>query len=132
MVRQASDATDQDPYDAFIEAVQRAEGQTDLTLGHAAPLDGASSYGPNLGAGGGVSSPYISFNRTDQLALIGGGGAALGGTICIVGTPVACVVAGTIIAVATTYAIAYGRCSTAYPNLRVYLRPRPAALGCYA
>lgn len=103
-----------------------ADGYGTLTL------QDPSTMSPTIGGGGGWQHPYVSFNRTDQSALIYGGGAALVAVIC--GLPavglVACGVAGTIVAIAATYVNAYGRCSVAYPNLRVYVRTMWVG-GCY-
>lgn len=88
--------------------------------------------GPDVWGGGGLANPYVSFNRVDQAAIIAGGGAALVGAICAipaVGT-VACIIAGSIVAAASVYLAAYGRCSEAYPNLRFYVRTRTVT-GCY-
>jgi hypothetical protein len=62
---------------------------------------------------------FVSFNRTDQEALATGGGTALGAAICVVGSPVACGIAGTIIAVALVYLNNNGICGGGR-ELRIY------------
>ncbi|WP_313405627.1 hypothetical protein [Aeromicrobium sp.] len=79
-----------------------------------------------LSAGGGFTNPYISFNRTDQQALLNGSVAGIVGTICVVGTPVACAVAGAIAAVALVYLNKHGLCPSSKKNLRVYVHSRTA------
>lgn len=79
-----------------------------------------------LSAGGGWRSPYISFNRTDQQALLNGSVAGIVGTICVVGTPAACAIAGVIAAVALVYLNKYGICPSSKKNLRVYVYSRSA------
>lgn len=76
-----------------------------------------------MSAGGGFTNPYISFNRTDQQALLNGSVAGIVGTICVVGTPVACAV---IAAVALVYLNKYGICPSSKKNLRVYVYSRTA------
>ncbi|MBT1636154.1 MULTISPECIES: hypothetical protein [Clavibacter] len=64
--------------------------------------------------------PYISFNKLDQQAISAGGGAALEGTICVLGGAAACVVAGTVIAVVEIYLQNNGICG-GDGELRLYL-----------
>lgn len=99
-------------------------GGTDLQSSQVSGKPGA-----DLWAGGGIRNPYISFNRVDQSALLAGGSVVLGAAICSASPP-ACAAASTLIAIATTYVISYGRCSTAYPNLRLYIWSRTVT-GCY-
>ncbi|WP_298802272.1 hypothetical protein [uncultured Pseudokineococcus sp.] len=107
----------------------------DTTTTRTAAASGPGMKTPQyLGGGGGVTKPYVSFNRVDQAALIAGGGAALAGAICLIPAvgQVACVVAGVIVAIATTYLAAYGRCSTSRPNLRIHVYTwQRSSNGCY-
>jgi hypothetical protein len=64
--------------------------------------------------------PYISFNKLDQQAISAGGGAALEGTICVLGGAAACVVAGSVIAVVEVYLQNNGICG-GDGELRLYL-----------
>lgn len=89
--------------------------------------------GPNeLGAGwDGWKGPYISFNRTDQSALLAGGAAALSVAVCAIPGVGWASCAGLVglVTIAAFYVNEYGRCSTSKPYLRVYLTGRK---GCYA
>ena len=85
-----------------------------------------------VGAGGGILNPYVSFNRVDQAAILAGSTAAIAAAICLVSGPVGCAVAGTLIAVAATYLAEYGRCPTRKPNYRSYIYPSDRDKnGCY-
>ena len=100
---------------AFAEPTQRVEGPQ------------------HLGGGwSGWSGPYVSFNRTDQGALLAGGGAALAASICLIPAvgQVACVAAVALVAAGFYYLNESGRCPTSKPNLRVYVWDR-SHIGCY-
>lgn len=86
---------------------------------------------PLLSVGGGVTSPYVSFNRTDQAAIIAGGGAGFAAAICAIPAAgwAACGAAAAIAAAATVYLTEYGRCPTSAPNLRIYVYG--GTDGCY-
>jgi len=105
-------------YKQFVRALSAIED-------HPKKSSGTKSV-PKLSAGGGFTNPYISFNQTDQRALLNGGVAAIVGTICVVGSPIACAVAGVITAVALVYLNKYGICPKSKKNLRVYVYSRTA------
>ena len=99
-------------------------GEMELSSGEeAAPGKGDT---PQIGGGGGVFNPYVSFNQTDQKALIAGSSAALAGAICLIPAvgQVACVAAVALVAVATVYVNERGLCPKSAPELRVYVYSR--------
>ncbi|MBO9039368.1 MULTISPECIES: hypothetical protein [Curtobacterium] len=72
-----------------------------------------------LGAGSDKYGTYVSFNATDQSAIISGAGWALGAGVCAISAGTFCVVAGAIIAAATWAVTTNGiRCGS--KSLRVY------------
>ena len=72
-----------------------------------------------LGAGSDGYGPYVSFNATDQSAIISGAGWALGAGVCAISAGTFCVVAGAIVAAATWAVTTNGiRCGS--KSLRVY------------
>lgn len=72
-----------------------------------------------LGAGSDKYGAYVSFNATDQSAIISGAGWALGAAVCAISAGTFCVVAGAIIAAATWAVTTNGiRCGS--KSLRVY------------
>ncbi|MEJ8284938.1 hypothetical protein [Curtobacterium citreum] len=72
-----------------------------------------------LGAGSDKYGTYVSFNATDQSAIISGAGWALGAAVCAISAGTFCVVAGAIIAAATWAVTTNGiRCGS--KSLRVY------------
>lgn len=105
------------------------EGFGPIELPVAAEDDG--TIRPLLSVGGGVTSPYVSFNRTDQAAIIAGGGAGFAAAICAIPAAgwAACGAAAAIAAAATVYLTEYGRCPTSAPNLRIYVYG--GTDGCY-
>lgn len=99
----------------------------DVTEREFTPRSGGE-FTPNLGGGFDGLWPYVTFNQVDQTALLTGASAALVAGICLipaVGT-VACAVAGVVVAVATVYANAYGRCPNG-GDLKVYVIQRSAS-----
>lgn len=116
-----------------------AEVEKDGTLTYKVKDLGAISFPANaatkpeeIGGGGGVTKPYISFNQTDQKAIMAGSGALMTAAICAVPAVgwVACGVAGALVAVAFVYLKDRGICPKSKGNLRVYLKSR--YVGCYA
>jgi hypothetical protein len=116
----------------------RSDGTMSYTLNDGSELVMAmpqtkGKTGPNeLGAGwDGWKGPYISFNRTDQSALLAGGAAALSVAVCAIPGVGWASCAGLVglVTIAAFYVNEYGRCSTSKPYLRVYLTGRK---GCYA
>lgn len=106
------------------------EGFGEISLGAPTTKKGGTQ---DLGGGwDGWRGPYVSFNRTDQGALLAGGGAALAAGICLIPAvgQAACVVAAALVAAAFYYLTEYGRCPTSKPNLRVYVWSRSS--GCRA
>lgn len=94
---------------------------------------GSPKGGPNhLSGGGGFTNPYISFNNTDQRAILAGSGVLFTAAICAIPAVglVACAVAGAIVAAAYVYLGNRGICPSSKKNLRVYIKTRAA--GCYA
>ncbi|MFS0703455.1 hypothetical protein AB6N23_02925 [Cellulomonas sp. 179-A 9B4 NHS] len=82
---------------------------------------GTNAATPQIGGGWDTRGLYVSFNTTEQQAIAAGATAALAAAICFipgVGT-VACVVAGVVIAVATTFLVANGICRGG-KHLRIY------------
>lgn len=72
-----------------------------------------------LGAGSDGYGLYVSFNATDQSAIISGAGWALGAGVCAISAGTFCVVAGAVIAAATWAVTTNGiRCGS--KSLRVY------------
>lgn len=72
-----------------------------------------------LGAGSDGYGVYVSFNATDQSAIISGAGWALGAGVCAISAGTFCVVAGAIVAAATWAVTTNGiRCGS--KTLRVY------------
>lgn len=96
------------------------------------PTKGGKIDPDALGAGwDGWTGPYISFNRTDQAALLAGGTAALSVAVCAIPGVgwASCAALVGLVTIAAFYVNEYGRCSTSKPYLRVYLTGRK---GCYA
>ena len=93
----------------------------------ATPVVGQKNMSPMLGGGINRTGLYISFNRLDQQAIIGGAGAAIATAICFipaVGVP-ACVAAAAVVAAATVYLTNAGLCANGdelfvYVNLLGY------------
>lgn len=130
-------------YRSLLDALKKSgadtkDGMVTYTLpgygeiAFAEPTQGVE--GPqHLGGGwSGWSGPYVSFNRTDQGALLAGGGAALAASICLIPAvgQVACVAAAALVTAGFYYLNESGRCPTSKPNLRVYVWDR-SHIGCY-
>jgi hypothetical protein len=97
--------------------VSRTETLTTFDLeGTAVTFSKANRRGasetPDLNGGYDKYGMYISFNSTDQEALVNGGAVALGVAICAIPGVgwIACGVVAVIIAIATTYINAHGIC----------------------
>lgn len=91
------------------------------------PSPSGGSVPPQSGVGTKDGRIAISFNQTDQAALLGGGQALLVVAICAVG-PVACTAAGVATAFATPYLSEVGRCPS-NDELWVYFRANGPAPG---
>lgn len=72
-----------------------------------------------LGAGSNRYGAYVSFNKTDQGAIISGAGWALGVGLCAISAGTFCVVAGAILA-AATFAVGTNGIRCGNRSLRVY------------
>lgn len=84
------------------------DGGEQFVLATPQPTDLGDAITPMIGGGTDSRGQYISFNATDQSAIIAGGAAVASGLICLAG-PAACVIAGVLVAVSTTY-LADGAC----------------------
>jgi hypothetical protein len=110
--------------DGFVEAsFVRQDGATvtrvDLGEGFRFDLVQPSPQQERLGAGSDAYGAYVSFNSTDQSAIINGAGWGLGAAVCLISGGTFCVVVGAIIAAATFAVSTNGlRCGT--KSLRVY------------
>lgn len=105
--------------EAFVTFVE-PNGVGEFTLPHSySPTNGTAQ--PHIGVGAKDGRLAISFNQTDQTALLGGGQALIVAAICAVGT-VACTVAGVVAAFASSYLSEVGRCP-GNDELWVYFRP---------
>lgn len=124
LVRDLKDAGAETTSRGTIVVDVPGHGQVELSSGS----EGVPGKGdtPQIGGGGGVFSPYVSFNQTDQKALIAGSSAALAGAICLIPAvgQVACVAAVALVAVATVYVNERGLCPRSAPELRVYVYSR--------
>ena len=72
----------------------------------------------------------VYFNRTEQRYIAAGSGAAVGAAICIAGTPAACVVAATLIAIAIANVYINDRGGICSGSLRVQFLPYPGRPRC--
>lgn len=70
----------------------------------------------------------IYFNRTEQRYIAAGAGAAVAAAICIAGTPAACVVAATLVAIAGVFISDRGGICSG--RLRVQILPYPGRPRC--
>lgn len=93
---------------------------TTIDLGHDVRFDVVQEpAGARLGAGSDKYGAYVSFNATDQAAIINGAGWALGAGLCAVSAGTFCVVAGAILA-AATFAVSTNGIRCGSKSLRVY------------
>jgi hypothetical protein len=93
---------------------------TTIDLGHEVRFDVVQeSSGARLGAGSDKYGAYVSFNATDQSAIINGAGWALGAGLCAISAGTFCVVAGAILA-AATFAVSTNGVRCGSKSLRVY------------
>lgn len=70
----------------------------------------------------------VYFNRTEQRYIAAGASAAIAAAICIAGTPAACVVASTLVAIASVYISDRGGICSG--RLRVQVLPYPGRPRC--
>lgn len=91
----------------------------DLGRGFTFDLVEPSMQRGRLGAGSDAYGAYVSFNSTDQAAIINGAGWGLGATVCLISGGTFCVVAGAIIA-AATFAVSTNGLRCGSKSLRVY------------
>lgn len=144
----ASERVTDDEYKALFDTLMSADiPSTETEVGHVRAVSfevegftltlsdpEAAIIEPMVGGGFdlGKKQFFLTFNQTDQTALIAGGGTALGAAICAIPAAgqLACSAAATIIAIAGVHVNEHGRCSNG-KTLKVWLRGiNPSKMAC--